>query len=305
MVGASGTIGKATLAELQHRGHEVVCFGRSGNQDRIGDVTNIESITNDGFRAEPFDAVVSCLASRNGLPRDAEKIDHIAHSLILRTARKHGVKHFVLLSAICVQKPKLIFQHAKLAFEAELIESGLSYSIVRPTAYFKSLSGQVNRVLDGKPYLLFGNGELTSCKPISDYDLACFMANCLEQPALQNQILPIGGPGPAMSPLQQGEALFHMLGRPPKFRKVPLGLLNFIITILSLAGKLSTKLAEKAELARIGHYYASESMLVWNNTLQQYDADATPSFGSETLLQFQAKLIRGETKLDLGEHAVF
>ncbi len=43
------------------------------------------------------------------------------------------MSHFVLLSAICVQKPLLAFQKAKLAFEAHLLEQGLTYSIVRPT----------------------------------------------------------------------------------------------------------------------------------------------------------------------------
>ena len=38
----------------------------------------------------------------------------------------------MLLSAICVQKPRLAFQHAKLAFKKQLIQSGLTYSIARP-----------------------------------------------------------------------------------------------------------------------------------------------------------------------------
>jgi hypothetical protein len=38
----------------------------------------------------------------------------------LHTAQAAGVKHFVLLSAICVQKPLLVFQQAKLAFENAL-----------------------------------------------------------------------------------------------------------------------------------------------------------------------------------------
>lgn len=50
----------------------------------------------------------------------------------------------MLLSAICVQKPLLEFQRAKLKFEKELVEAGdINYSIVRPTAFFKSLAGQV------------------------------------------------------------------------------------------------------------------------------------------------------------------
>ena len=73
----------------------------------------------------------------------------------LDAARQAGVSHMVLLSAICVQKPLLAFQHAKLAFEKTLIESGLTYSIVRPTALFKSLSGQVERVTRGKPFMVF------------------------------------------------------------------------------------------------------------------------------------------------------
>jgi divinyl chlorophyllide a 8-vinyl-reductase len=295
MVGATGTIGKATLAELLLRGHDVFCFGRAQ-----GDVTDAASIERNGFRGETFDAVVSCMASRNGLPLDAWAIDHRAHSLVLAAAKKHGVKHFVLLSAICVQKSKLAFQHAKLAFEAELIASGIIYSIVRPTAYFKSLSGQVARVQRGKPYLIFGDGRLTSCKPISDQDLARYMANCLEDSRLQNAILPIGGPGPAMTPREQGEALFQLLGKPAKFRAVPVAMLGGIIFILRTLG-----LRDKAELARIGRYYATESMLVWNPSTNQYDAEATPSFGTDTLQQFHAKLLKGEANVDLGQHAVF
>ncbi len=295
MVGATGTIGRATHLELLARGHEVVCFGR-----QQGDVTDAASIERDGFRGQEFDAVLSCMASRTGRPRDAWAIDHRAHSLVLQAAKNYGVKQFVLLSAICVQKPQLAFQHAKLAFEAELIASGLTYSIVRPTAYFKSLSGQVDRVKKGKAFLLFGNGCLTSCKPISDQDLAHYLANCLDDPKLHNAILPIGGPGPAQTPRAQGEALFQLLGKPAKFRQVPVALLNGIIFVLSTLG-----LSDKAELARIGRYYATESMLVWNPQTQAYDAAATPSFGHDTLQDFHAKLIAGQTTVGLGEHAVF
>ena len=63
---------------------------------------------------------------------------------MLEAARAAGASHFVLLSAICVQKPLLEFQHAKLKFEAALQAAGdITYSIVRPTAFFKSLAGQV------------------------------------------------------------------------------------------------------------------------------------------------------------------
>lgn len=174
------------------------------------------------------------------------------------------MKHFVLLSAICVQRPKLVFQQAKLAFEAELIASGLTYSIVRPTAFFKSLSGQVENVKKGKPFLVFGDCNLTTCKPISNEDLARYIATCLEDKQLQNAILPIGGPEPAMTPQAQAEQLFQLLSKPTRIRHVPLRLMDGIILVLALLGRVFPRLSDKAELARIGRYYATESMLVLN-----------------------------------------
>lgn len=312
MLGATGTIGRATAAALVKRGHEVVAFVRfrsdqaeRGAVYRRGDVTDSTSISKDGFRGEEFDVVVSCMASRNGTAKDAWRIDHQAHIDSLAAAQAAGVKHFILLSAICVQKPQLAFQHAKLAFEKALIESGITYSIVRPTAFFKSLSGQVDRVRQGKPFLLFGDGRLTSCKPISDHDLAEYLADCVDDPNLHNRILPIGGPGEAITPKQQGEMLFGLLGTEPRFRHVQVRLLDIITNSLTLAGRVIPAAAKKAELARIGRYYATESMLVWNAETGSYDEAATPSTGSTTLLDHYRNLIDGKTVVERGEHSVF
>jgi len=170
----------------------------------------------------------------------------------LNSAKQAAVTQVVLLSAICVQKQQLAFQHAKLAFEKQVIESGLSCWIVRPTAFFKSLSGQVDRLKRGKPFLVLGDGRLTACKPISDDDLADYLALCIDQPSRQNRRLPIGGPGEAITPRQQGEQLFALLGRPPRFKQVPLALLDTIIAVLGLLSRTLPSLANKAELARIG-----------------------------------------------------
>ena len=305
LLGATGTIGRATLRTLLRRGHDVVCFTRrrpdgtlvaDGLESRLVDMGDPVSIAHDGFRGERFDAVVSCMASRTGAPRDAWAVDYQAHINMLAAARRAGVGHFVLLSAICVQKPLLAFQHAKLAFEAALIEADLKYSIVRPTAFFKSLSGQVERVKRGKPFLVFGDGLLTACKPISDHDLAVYLADCLEDDRRWGRVLPIGGPGEAITPRQQGEALFALLGRTPRFRHVPLSLLDGVVGALSGAARLMPYLSDKAELARIGRYYATESMLVLNPRTKRYDAAATPSTGTDTLFDFYKELVEADPK---------
>ena len=310
VLGATGTIGRAVTAAFVQRGHEVVSFVRAdaaieGATVRIVDVTNPLSWARDGFAGEPFDALVSCMASRTGVPEDAWLIDHGAHMNALAAAQQSGVGHFVLLSAICVQKPLLAFQHAKLAFEAALIASGMRYSIVRPTAFFKSLSGQIERVRQGRPFLVFEDGRLTACKPISDADLADYVADCLEDEGRWNRILPIGGPGEAITPRQQGEVLFAILGRAPKFRSVPVALLDGIIGVLGILGRVVPSLAAKAELARIGRYYATESMLVLDPQSGRYDADATPSTGIETLFDFYRAVLAGTAAPERGEHAVF
>ncbi len=323
LLGATGTIGQATARALVARSHDVVCFVRprrgdggaltqepaasalTGAELRFGNVCDPISLAHDGFCGERFDALVSCLASRTGAPKDAWAIDHQAHVGALAVARKAGISQMVLLSAICVQKPLLAFQQAKLAFEKVLIESGVAYSIVRPTAFFKSLSGQIDRVKSGKPFLVFGDGTMTACKPISDNDLGQYLADCLDDESRHNSILPIGGPGDAITPKQQGERLFALLGREPKFKHVPVALLDAVVGTLGTFGRVVPKLAEKAELARIGRYYATESMLVLDPATGRYDADATPSAGSERLFDFYARVINGEVSVDRGDHAVF
>ncbi|MEO0750273.1 MAG: NAD(P)H-binding protein [Pseudomonadota bacterium] len=309
LFGATGTIGRATLRALVAAGHRVTCFLRHGTHPDLppgvaahhGYVAHPDAV----FDTTRFDAVVSCMASRTGMPRDAWAIDHDAHQTLLAAAKSAGVAQFVLLSALCVQQPELPFQHAKRAFEQTLMDSGLTYSIVRPTAFFKSLSGQVARVRGGKPFLLFGDGQLTACKPISDRDLGHFITGCLTDPARANQVLPIGGPGPAITPLQQAKMLFDLLGQTPHHRRIPVALMDGIIAGLSIAGRLSPRARDKADLARIGRYYATHSMLVWNDSTDTYEADATPETGTDHLSDFYAALIADEAEFDLGDHAIF
>jgi divinyl chlorophyllide a 8-vinyl-reductase len=322
VLGATGTIGRAVVPALLARGHLVACLVRprsgpggtvevatrkrfDGAEVRFGGIEDAGQFLREGMAGKPFDSVVSCLTSRTGAPKDAWAIDHDANLAILEAAKDAGVGQFVLLSAICVQKPLLEFQRAKLAFEAALMRSGLDWTIVRPTAFFKSLSGQVERVKAGRPFLVFGDGRLTSSKPISDRDLAEFIALCLSDDTLRNSILAIGGPGPAITPMEQGEEIFRQLGRKPAIRHVPVAMLDAIIAVLSGLGMILPKQAEKAELARIGRYYATESMLVLDAATGRYDADATPSFGSDRLFDHYSRLISGEERTQLGEHAVF
>jgi divinyl chlorophyllide a 8-vinyl-reductase len=298
VAGASGTIGQAVTARLVADGHDVTALLRpgAGNPALAGAKVARAALADAGGMAAVMadaspEVVVSCIASRSGAPKDAQAVDYAANAALLAAAQCAGARQFILLSAICVQKPLLAFQHAKLAFEAELAASGIDYTIVRPTAFFKSLSGQVKRVKVGKPFLIFGDGELTRCKPISDADLAGFIAGCIDNPDAVGRILPIGGPGPAISLRDQGEMLFELTGKPPRFKSVSPKLFTYAERVLGLGAGVSGWFAEKAEYARIARYYATESMLVLDPVSGQYSPELTPEYGNETLRDHYVRLI--------------
>ena len=301
VAGATGTIGRAVVRQLVCEGRRVTALLRPGaggaDLAELAGATIVRALLADGeglkqvMAADPPACVISCIASRSGAPKDAAAVDYAANVTLLAAAQAAGARQFILLSAICVQKPLLAFQHAKLKFEAELAASGIDYAIVRPTAFFKSLSGQVKRVKAGKPFLIFGDGELTRCKPISDDDLARFITGCIDNPETSGRILPIGGPGPAISLREQGALLCEVAGKPVRFKSVSPGIFTAAERVLNLGAGVSDWFAEKAEYARIARYYATESMLVLDPATGRYSADLTPEFGTETLRVHYARLL--------------
>ena len=325
VAGATGYIGRAVVAELVSRGYNTTALARDksgiggadGKQDAAGrlpgaamsfcDVTDPSSLSRSLGDVKP-DVFVCCLASRTGGKKDSWLIDYEASKNCLEAAKASGASHFVLLSAICVQKPLLEFQHAKLKFERELMaQTDVSYSIVRPTAFFKSLAGQIESVKKGGPYVYFGDGDLCACKPISERDLASFIADCITEESMANAVLPIGGPGKAYTPKEQAALLGELLGEAPKEFPVPVALMDGIIGILDFFAQFFPGTFEDAaEFGRIGKYYATESMLVYDAATGVYDAEATPSYGNDTLEAFfKNALEEGLEGQELGDQAVF
>jgi divinyl chlorophyllide a 8-vinyl-reductase len=313
LAGATGYIGQAVLRELVAQGHEVVALVRHGRQlttHAQDPVTRIEvSLTDDADwdqQVPPVDGVISCLASRSGAPRDARQVEFEANRKLLEYAERVAARHFVLLSAICVQMPRLAFQREKLKFEALLAESSMPATIIRATAFFRSLVGQVERVRAGKPFLLFSSGNTTACKPISDRDLARFMVSKLASPPLSTAVLPIGGPGPALTPQDQGRLLCETLGQPFRTTSLPPEMFDWIRWLISPLALVSQRIRDRVEFLRIAKFYATESMLCWDATAERYDAEATPEFGDDTLQAFYAGLASGEIALpERGEHSLF
>lgn len=231
IAGATGYIGKSTVREAVRQGYKTVALVRDKSkiESKEGqmlygqffegvdvvecDVTNPAQLTKtlEEVKAKngDIDAVISCLASRSGIKSDAYAIDYQATKNCLDSGMAVDARHFVLLSAFCVKNPWLQFQQAKLKFEADLqAQDKMSYSIVRPTAFFKSVSGQLEVIQQGAPFVMFGDGEVTRCNPIAESELAEYLINCITDKKQLNQIVNLGGPDEPLTMKKQGEVSY-------------------------------------------------------------------------------------------------
>ena len=274
IVGASGYIGKAVVRECVRRGYATTAVTRpqssltfDGATTARAESENLADITQ-CFKDAQTQVVICCLASRSGTEADSLKVDYEASVNCLKAAQACGARHFVLLSAFCVAKPDLGFQVAKLKTEAALKnQNHVTWTSVRPTAFFKSLSGQVEIVRGGGPFVYFdlGGGRSATCNPISEADLAMAIVDCVADPARSSAggepIWNVGGPDAGVSMKSQGELIADAIAavdggerKEPWLLPVPIGVFDGIVGaikwVYDLTGADSVR--DAWELGRLG-----------------------------------------------------
>ena len=295
LLGYIGYIGTTLANVLLEKNIQIVCPVRNERALKkkenivFVNMSQIESFI-ETSKVKPT-TVISCIASRKGGVTDSWDVEYTLNKFFLNLCKREGINRFILLSAICVQKPTLEFQKAKLAFETLLKNSTLEYEIIRPTAFFKSLSGQIDRVKKGKSFIVFGNGELTTCKPISARDLSEFIIGFVLRKRAENKIHLVGGPGPPISPKNQAELLFKLSKNEKKITRISPSLFLVIIYVLMPLSKISKKIQDFREFLKIAYYYATESMLFWDEKNHAYSSDKTPEFGKDTLEDYYKKIL--------------
>ncbi|KAL7488770.1 hypothetical protein ACHAW6_014366 [Cyclotella cf. meneghiniana] len=142
--------------------------------------------------------------------------------------------------------------------------------------------------MKGNSYVLFGDGEVTRCNPISEEDLAVYMCDCaLEEYKEERwgQILNVGGPDGPLTNRMLGEMMFRAINKPPKFVYVPTQVFDISISLIKFIAKNfpSQKWEDVLETAMIGKYYAVEDMLT---------TDARDKFGRVRMMDHFEKIAR-------------
>jgi divinyl chlorophyllide a 8-vinyl-reductase len=233
VAGATGYIGKAVVEESVKKNYSTLALVRSldiletpankqlyGNsfsgahllQVQVTNSTDLQDSISSLLKLQQIHSsthdlyFVSCLASPIGTRKEAYAIDYQATLNLLHTAQHFKAHHFCLLSAFCVRNPLLQLQQAKLKMEAALQnQTSISWTIIRPTAFLKSISGQFESIQKGNSYVVFGDGAVTRCNPISQQDLADFMLTTMLDSKKHNQVYNVGGPDDPLTPKMLGE----------------------------------------------------------------------------------------------------
>ncbi len=213
LVGATGMLGSDICARMMSEGMPVRALVRAtASPDKIdhlkqlgceifeGDLRDLPSLKN---ALRGVNTVISTASSMpfSYLPgeNDIQTVDLNGLKNLVEVAVLEQIEHFIYTSF--TMELDFPLRNAKRATERQLKESGLVYTILRPSYFMEVwLSPAVGFDFANAKAQIFGTGE----KPVSwiSYeDVAKFTVACLNNPAARNKIYELGGPE-ALTPLQ-------------------------------------------------------------------------------------------------------
>jgi len=226
VAGSTGYLGKYLLQECKQQGYWVRALARSPHK-----LQNLKDCIDDLFIAEAtkpatlpgvcddIDIIISSLgvaSSRSNDKISVKEVDYGGNRNILDIALSASVKKFIYVSFIITPE----FEHLEIAkikkmFEKDLKDSGLDYSIIRPTAFFVDLKETFEQARKGTVFLV-GHGGYKA-NPIHGADLARICINAIDS---NEKLMSVGGPE-VYTYQEAAELAFKILGKEPKIKKIP------------------------------------------------------------------------------------
>lgn len=204
VVGATGNLGRKVVRSLLGSGEEVRAMTRVvsradelkalGAKPVRGDLTDPESLE---FAMRGARAIVLAAHSILGRGSEAsELVDDEGHRRIIDRAKSAGVEHIVYTSALGASgNHQIDFWRTKARIERHLQESGVTWTIVRPSSFMEThayfLIGK--GVIEGKRVMLFGKGK-NPRNFVAVEDVAKVIVGALRIPSLRGEIIEVGGP---------------------------------------------------------------------------------------------------------------
>jgi len=213
VAGGTGLVGAGIVRALCSRGHEVAVLTRDARRAagrffgldveyREGDVRDAASLE---AAVRSVEVVIGCQQFPNAPIENPsrghtfEEVDARGTENLVRAAKGAGVKRYVYLSGAGASPdaPYHWFR-AKWRAETAVRESGLSYTIFRPSWVFGPEDKALNRFLGMSRFLpfvpLIGSAEKQRLQPVFIDDVGRAVAEALVHPTADNQVFEIGGP---------------------------------------------------------------------------------------------------------------
>jgi uncharacterized protein YbjT (DUF2867 family) len=222
VVGATGNLGGEVCRRLAAEGKPVRALVRAmSDQEKRDELASngVELVEGDvrdraslEVACQGVEAVISTVSSMpfSYVPEDnnIQTVDNDGLFNLIEAAKAAGVGHFIYTSFTMDNSFPL--RDAKRAVEARLKESGLTYTILRPSYFTEAWLGPaVGFDYENAKAQIYGNGE-NPISWVSLFDVARFAVESLENPAARNATLPLGGPD-ALSPLEAVQ-IFEEIG---------------------------------------------------------------------------------------------
>jgi uncharacterized protein YbjT (DUF2867 family) len=281
IVGASGRLGGIVARRLLAQGKPVRALSRT--PEKLTELKSLGAEIVQGNVRDPGSLARACkgasavIAAAHAFDsagaNTSRAVDGSGNLALIEAAGAAGVSHFVLVSIVGARADHPVdMWRYKYEAERRLKASGLSHTILRPTAFMELwMSIIAEPVTQGKPAMIFGRG-VNPINLISVEDVASFVMIALDDPAARGQTITIGGPeNPTMT--QIAETVGRVTGRPVTMRHIPLPMMRLMG---ALAGPFSEAFARQ-----------SRAGVIMDTTDMTFDP-------SETIERFPVKLARLE-----------
>lgn len=212
VAGGTGFVGAGIVRELARRGKPVAVLSRHGGavarrfpglavEGRTGDVTRPDSLP---AALTGVDAIVGCQQFPNSPIEDSrkgytfEKVDAEGTENLLAAAKAAGVRRYVYLSGVGASPEGRHWFRAKFRAENAVRDSGLAWTIIRPTWIYGPEDRSLNRFLGMARFLPFvplvGDAEKQRMQPVFIDDVGGAVAESLVNAAAEGRLFELGGP---------------------------------------------------------------------------------------------------------------
>ena len=138
---------------------------------------------------------------------------------VIQAAKEARVNHFVYHSVLHPQIEAMPHHWLKLRVEEHLLESGLPFTILQPTAYMQNIASLIPKILEESVYRVPYPIKTGTCL-VDLEDLAQAAALVLTEPDHTGAIYELVGTGP-ITPAQIAAVLSEVLGKEIQAQRIP------------------------------------------------------------------------------------